>query len=85
MMQIPSNLSFDAASTIPLGLGTAAMGLYGEFREGFEGPGGGIGLEAPWTDTGKGKYSGKAIVILGGSTSVGQFGTQHDYTHTRRH
>ena len=67
-------MSFDEACTIPLGVGTAAMGLYGSLAESIEGPGGGIGLTAPWTDAGKGKYSGKAILILGGSTSVGQYG-----------
>ncbi|KZV65095.1 GroES-like protein [Peniophora sp. CONT] len=74
--KIPSNISFDEASTVPLGLGTAAMGLYGDIKEGFEGLGGGIGLVAPWTDAGKGKYTGKPILILGGSTSVGQYATQ---------
>ncbi|KZV65094.1 GroES-like protein [Peniophora sp. CONT] len=74
--KIPSNMSFDEASTVPLGLGTAAMGLYGDIKEGFEGPGGGIGLVAPWTDAGKGKYTGKPILIPGGSTSVGQYATQ---------
>ncbi|VDC02990.1 unnamed protein product [Peniophora sp. CBMAI 1063] len=74
--KIPSKLSFDDAATIPLCLATAAAGLYGEIKEGNASPGGGIGLQAPWTGTGKGKYSGKPILIIGGSTSVGQYATQ---------
>jgi len=67
--QIPENLTFDQASTIPLGFTTAAIGLYQEKRE-F----GGAGLVAPWADGGRGKYAGQAIYIPGGSSSVGQYG-----------
>jgi len=73
--KIPTGLSFDEASTIPLGLATAAFGLYGETIKGNAGPGGGIGLLAPWED-GKGKYKNQPILILGGSSSVGQFALQ---------
>jgi NADPH:quinone reductase-like Zn-dependent oxidoreductase len=34
----------------------------------------GAGLSAPWEEGGKGKYSGKPILILGGASSVGQYG-----------
>ena len=68
-LQIPENLTFDQASTIPLGFTTAAIGLYQEKREY-----GGAGLVAPWADGGRGKYAGQAIYIPGGSSSVGQYG-----------
>lgn len=62
-------MSFDEASTIPLCFATAAIGLYykGTAR-------GGAGLFPPWEEGGEGKYSGQPIVIIGGSSSVGQFG-----------
>jgi NADPH:quinone reductase-like Zn-dependent oxidoreductase len=68
--QIPDNLSFDQASTIPLGLATAAVGLYQKKKER-----GGVELVAPWTESGRGKYAGQAIFIQGGASSVGQYGT----------
>jgi NADPH:quinone reductase-like Zn-dependent oxidoreductase len=67
--QIPDNLTFDQASTVPLGITTAAIGLYQEKRER-----GGAGLVAPWADGGRRKYAGQAIYIPGGSSSVGQYG-----------
>jgi len=69
--KIPDNLTFDQASTVPLGITTAAIGLYQEKRER-----GGAGLVAPWADGGRGKYAGQAIYIPGGSSSVGQYALQ---------
>jgi len=68
--QIPKNLTFDQASTIPLGFTTAAIGLYQDKRDR-----GGAGLVAPWVDGGRGKYAGQAIYIPGGSSSISQYGT----------
>jgi NADPH:quinone reductase-like Zn-dependent oxidoreductase len=62
-------LTFDQASTIPLGFTTAAIGLYQEKRDR-----GGAGLVAPWAKGGRGKYAEQAIYIPGGSSSVGQYG-----------
>jgi NADPH:quinone reductase-like Zn-dependent oxidoreductase len=67
-LQIPANISFEEAASIPLGISTAAMGLYNK-------GGLGLGLTEPWTAEGKNKYAGKPFVIYGASTSVGQFGT----------
>lgn len=64
--KIPSNISFDQASTVPLGLATAVVGLYG----------GGISLTPPWADGGAGKYAGKPIVVFAGASSVGQYAIQ---------
>ncbi|KAI9446985.1 GroES-like protein [Russula earlei] len=69
--KIPDNLTFDQASTIPLGFATAAIGLYQKKRER-----GGVELVAPWADGGRGKYAGQAIYIPGGASSVGQYAIQ---------
>ncbi|KAG2036876.1 GroES-like protein [Suillus americanus] len=61
--KIPSSESFDSAATVPLGLDTALVGLYGNHY--------GAGLTPPWTKSvGESK---KPIVILGGSSSVGSY------------
>ncbi|EDR03259.1 uncharacterized protein LACBIDRAFT_253472 [Laccaria bicolor S238N-H82] len=65
--KIPENISYEQAATIPLALTTAYAGLYSNK------PNGG-GLEAPVEPTAVGKYAGSPIVVLGGSSSVGQYG-----------
>ncbi|KIJ54539.1 hypothetical protein M422DRAFT_58074 [Sphaerobolus stellatus SS14] len=86
--KIPPNLTFEQAATIPLGLATAAAGLYVS-SSGYEVPSidnkdsesrykdqklvfGGAGLRPPW-EGGDGAYKGKAFVVLGGASSVGQY------------
>ncbi|KAI0040040.1 GroES-like protein, partial [Auriscalpium vulgare] len=73
--KIPDSLSFDQAATIPLGLGTAALGLYGK-RDPKAERGGPAGLIAPWDEGGRGKFAGKPAVVIGGSSSVGQYAIQ---------
>ncbi|KAH8112680.1 GroES-like protein [Phellopilus nigrolimitatus] len=66
--KLPSEISFDQAASVPLGLATAAIGLYeARAQKGLD------KLTPPWETGGKGLYSGKPIVVLGGSTSVGQY------------
>ncbi|KII89427.1 hypothetical protein PLICRDRAFT_109504 [Plicaturopsis crispa FD-325 SS-3] len=69
--QLPDNISFDQGASVPLALSTAAVGLYNSRASGI-----GIGLEYAWETSGQGKYSGQAIFIVGGSSSVGQFAIQ---------
>ncbi|KAF9563444.1 GroES-like protein [Agrocybe pediades] len=69
LTKIPTNVSFEAAATLPLGLSTAYSGLYAQ-------PPHGLGLIPPTSDEGFGKYKGNAIVILGGASSVGQAALQ---------
>ncbi|KZT00564.1 GroES-like protein [Laetiporus sulphureus 93-53] len=69
--KVPSNVSLEQASTIPLGLATAAVGLFQHNAKS-----GSVGLYPPWEEGGEGKYSGKPIVVLGGSSSVGQYAIQ---------
>jgi NADPH:quinone reductase-like Zn-dependent oxidoreductase len=63
--QIPPNLDYDQAATVPLGFDTAAVGLYSDQL--------GAGLTPPWAG-GQGKYAGRPILIMGGSSSVGSYG-----------
>ncbi|KAH9481166.1 Dehydrogenase azaJ [Psilocybe cubensis] len=67
--KIPPKYTYDEASTLPMALTTAYSGLYSKTGNGF-------GIEAPLTDSAVGKYAGIPIVILGGSSSVGQFTIQ---------
>lgn len=64
--KVPPNLNLDHAATVPLGFDTAAVGLYS--------PQLGAGLTPPWVQGGQGKYAGRPILIMGGSSSVGSYG-----------
>ena len=63
------NVSFDAASSIPIALPTAALVLYNEDPATQS-----VRLTPPWVEGGRGKYAGKSALVLGGSSSVGQYG-----------
>ncbi|TCD60724.1 hypothetical protein EIP91_009630 [Steccherinum ochraceum] len=65
--EIPSQISFDEASSLPVAVATAAIGLYAPKAE-F----GGAALTAPWKDGGAGKYADEPILVIGGSSAVGQ-------------
>lgn len=70
--KIPADMTFDQAATIPLGLATAARGLYTPSApESSESEG--TQLTAPWEGDGRGKYTGKPLVVFGASSSVGQY------------
>ncbi|KLO11437.1 GroES-like protein [Schizopora paradoxa] len=72
--KIPDNITFEQASTVPLGLATAAEGLYGNANR--EETGAQKLLPPPWEAGGDGAFKGKSIVVFGGSTSVGQYALQ---------
>ena len=67
--QIPDNLTFDQAATIPLALATSAVALY---HDGENVIGGTCGLTPPWEEGGRGKYTGQPTVVFGGASTVGQ-------------
>lgn len=67
-MQIPSNISFDEAASIPLGMTTAYIGMYHKAPYG-------MGLINPVVPAGQGYYKDNPFVVLGGASSVGQFGS----------
>lgn len=56
---IPDGMSFESAAVIPLGMATAACGLYEKDQ---------LGLQYPSFAA---KLTGKALIIWGGATSVG--------------
>jgi len=64
--KVPDNITLDEAATLPVGLPTAFVGLYNDKPHG-------AGLTSPFTSAGQSKYSGKPLVVLGGSGSVGQY------------
>ncbi|KAG2157905.1 chaperonin 10-like protein [Suillus bovinus] len=66
--KIPPNESCDSAATVPLGLDTALVGLYGKQN--------GAGITPPWTKSAGSHESKRPIVILGGSSSVGSYAIQ---------
>lgn len=68
--RVPANISFEEAATVPLGLATAAIALYNAPSARS------AGLTAPWEAGGKGKYVGQAALVVGGASSVGQYGKQ---------
>ncbi|VDB89127.1 unnamed protein product [Peniophora sp. CBMAI 1063] len=80
MARIPSNITVEQASSIPLCLATAAIGIY-KARENALRPGpgfdrGGAGLTPPWAPGGMGKYAGQAALVISGASCVGQFALQ---------
>jgi len=66
IVKVPDNISLDEAATFPVGFPTASIGLYNDKPHG-------AGLISPFTNGGQNKYSGKPLVVLGGSGSVGQY------------
>ncbi|KAJ2915219.1 hypothetical protein MD484_g5214, partial [Candolleomyces efflorescens] len=69
LAKIPPNVSFDEASSIPVALTAAYVGLYNINPHG-------LGLDAPVNDGARGKYANTPIVVIGGSSSVGQLAIQ---------
>ncbi|EIW83024.1 GroES-like protein [Coniophora puteana RWD-64-598 SS2] len=66
--KIPEKLSFEQAASITVGLSTSSVPLY-------QPPPLGLGYQPLW-EGGRGKYQGLPILIIGGSTSVGQYAIQ---------
>ncbi|EJF58875.1 GroES-like protein, partial [Dichomitus squalens LYAD-421 SS1] len=66
--KVPANISFDQAATIPLAFATAVTPIWAS-EDGAKS----VRFTPPWEAGGTTKYAGKAALVLGGSTSVGQF------------
>ncbi|KAF5359794.1 hypothetical protein D9756_003555 [Leucocoprinus leucothites] len=69
LAKIPSNISYEQAASIPLGLTTAFVAMYNSSPHG-------IGLVNPVEASGQGYYKAEPFVVLGGASSVGQFAIQ---------
>ncbi|EJD07036.1 GroES-like protein [Fomitiporia mediterranea MF3/22] len=65
--KLPDNIPFDEAASIPVGIATAAVGLYGDRPAGVQ------KYTPCWEEGGEGLYRGNPIVVFGGSSSVGQY------------
>ncbi|KAG6811821.1 hypothetical protein H0H92_005680 [Tricholoma furcatifolium] len=63
--KIPSRLSYEEAATIPATITPGFLGLF--LPQPY-----GVGLVPPLEVSARGKYAGKPLVVLGGSTNVGQ-------------
>ncbi|KAI0705987.1 GroES-like protein [Cerioporus squamosus] len=66
--KVPASVTFESAATIPCTLPTAAFVLY---NQDVSSPS--VKLTAPWFEAGRGKYAGKRALVLGGSSSIGQY------------
>lgn len=65
----PSTISFDEAASIPLALATASQALYGDRKSPDV-----YKLTPAWETGGEQAAKGKTIFVIGGSSSVGQYG-----------
>lgn len=63
-------MNFDAAATVPSGIVSVVLAFYNQGNEQES-----LGLKPFWREGGSTAYAGKPIFILGGATSVGQYGT----------
>ena len=78
--QIPRNITFEQAATIPMSIGPAAIGL---FYQGDKN--GSAGLYPPWLDGGRGKYKNEPIFVVGGGGSIGTMGISTALVPSRHH
>ena len=87
VIKIPLSLSFDRASTIPLAVATAAIGLTQLYTDNIRfdkmtalmGGAPSFSYEksdtkAFWENGAEGSQSGQPLLVLGGTSAVGQFG-----------
>jgi NADPH:quinone reductase-like Zn-dependent oxidoreductase len=65
LARIPPNLTYDQASALPVALTVVYVGLYNQNPHG-------VGFAPPVSEETQGKYAGTPLVVLGGSSSVGQ-------------
>jgi NADPH:quinone reductase-like Zn-dependent oxidoreductase len=68
ILQIPSNITYEQAATLPAGASTAYLGMYNK-------PPHGMGLVSPLEASGPGHYKNNPFIVLGGASSVGQAGS----------
>ncbi|EIW80792.1 GroES-like protein [Coniophora puteana RWD-64-598 SS2] len=69
VMKVPDSITFEQAAAVPSAFVTPAIGLYQKSPHG-------LGFAETWTTSGREKYTGEAILIMGGSTQNGQAAIQ---------
>ncbi|KAI0741851.1 GroES-like protein [Daedaleopsis nitida] len=69
--KIPDNVTFDEAASVSLALATVLAGIWSQHPQATS-----IKLTPPWEDGGMTKYAGQPALVLGGSSSVGQYALQ---------
>ena len=79
-MQIPENISFGQAASIPLGLAAVTADMWDHYLDRTP-----VGFVAPYEEGGEIKYAGKPAFVLGGSSSFGQFGASSSPTSSSLH
>ncbi|KAF6764217.1 chaperonin 10-like protein [Ephemerocybe angulata] len=67
LAKIPPSMTYDQAATMPLVCTTAFLALYNDVPHG-------LGLDSPLRSPGH--YTGSAFLVVGGSSSVGQYAIQ---------
>ncbi|KAI8972240.1 GroES-like protein [Trametes punicea] len=70
--RIPSDISFDQAASVPLGLATVILALYNQYPDYPRS----LRFKPVWEERGTTEFSGKPAFILGGASSVGQYAIQ---------
>ncbi|KAM5545169.1 hypothetical protein V8D89_001280 [Ganoderma adspersum] len=69
--KVPENITLDQAATVPLGLATVTTGIWVHTPGALS-----VSIPAPWEEGGETKNAGKPILILGGTSTVGQYAIQ---------
>ncbi|KAI9000500.1 GroES-like protein [Trametes punicea] len=70
--QIPENISFDQAASVPLALATVILALYNQ-QPNYPKT---LHLKPVWEEGGTTEFAGKPALIIGGASSVGQYAIQ---------
>ena len=83
--QIPDNITFEQAASIPLALATDIIVLYNQSPapENLS-----LGLKPFWEPEGATAYAGTPAFIIGGASSLGQYGMEakhSSYSVSRAH
>ncbi|RPD72426.1 GroES-like protein [Lentinus tigrinus ALCF2SS1-7] len=69
--KVPDNITFDQAASVPTCLATVATGIWAH-----EPGASSVDFPAPWEEGGLTKFKDQAALIIGGSSSVGQYAIQ---------
>ncbi|EIW77971.1 GroES-like protein [Coniophora puteana RWD-64-598 SS2] len=67
--KLPDSMSFDTAAALPIAFLAAVIGTY-------QPPPHGLGIATPWSASGRSAHAGSPIVVLGGTSNVGQYAIQ---------